>query len=531
MRQKILTAISLVLVLVLSLFIYTYKLNEIPNGFYVDEASVAYNAYSIFTTGKDEFGQSYPILFRLFGSYTPPVFIYLSAILVPFWGMEPYTFRLISALSALVSIVVFILFTKKLELYKLSISYTIATLFYAITPWLVFNARLGYEVTLAYLVFNIGIYFLLCALDKPKNLLWGLPLLSLSIYIAHTQKFLFIVFLFFYFLVFRKQIFTRKNFKILFFSIFATVLLQIPNLTIILTTAFWSKTSILTDKTLIQILENVGSQLMTYYSPKSLFYKLPDIDLQHILPEMSVMYNWMVVPFLIGVYLMIRRVRKNNFKFLALLFLISVFPAALSGYFISIQRALPLLFPLAVVIGLGLDAIAQRISRVIYLGIIFLIITYSLVVLGRSYFILFPKEGAVAWHYGYKELAAYITEHGDKHFTFDNSRNARSYIELLYFLRYPPEKYQNQVNSSYRNQYYQAIPAPDNYYFANIEVRKIDWGKDECLDQIIVGDPLAVSELDIKDHNLTQVEEIEDLAGHAIFKLYATHPAKHCLTN
>ena len=62
-------------ILFIASILYFYKIESLPNGFYVDEATVAYNAYSIEKTGKDIFDQSYPVLFRLLGSYTPPLFI------------------------------------------------------------------------------------------------------------------------------------------------------------------------------------------------------------------------------------------------------------------------------------------------------------------------------------------------------------------------------------------------------------------------------------------------------------------------
>src|SRR3990172_1191580 len=162
MTRKLSTLI-LLLILTFAGFIYFYRLNQIPNGFYVDEAAIAYNAYSILQTRKDIFAQSYPILFRLLGSYTPPLFIYLSVPFITFFGMEPFIFRSISAISALVSIIFFFLLIKKLNILHSTVSLYFATFFYAISPWLIFNARLGYEVTLAFLLFNIGIYFVYIA--------------------------------------------------------------------------------------------------------------------------------------------------------------------------------------------------------------------------------------------------------------------------------------------------------------------------------------------------------------------------------
>ena len=46
-----------------------------PPGLYIDEASIGYNAYSILTTGKDQYGVPYPIWFESFGDYNFRFFI------------------------------------------------------------------------------------------------------------------------------------------------------------------------------------------------------------------------------------------------------------------------------------------------------------------------------------------------------------------------------------------------------------------------------------------------------------------------
>ncbi|HJX01946.1 MAG TPA: glycosyltransferase family 39 protein, partial [Candidatus Humimicrobiaceae bacterium] len=342
---------------------YFCKIGSIPNGFYVDEAAVAYNAYSIEQTGKDIFDQSYPILFRLLGSYTPPLFIYVSAAFIHFIGSDPYVFRIISGISALISIVFFYLTVRKLNIYRESKTALIITFFYAISPWLVFNARLGYEVTLGYAIFNMGFYFMLLAIEKPINLIWGLTILSLSTYASHTQRYLVPIFLLFYFLILKREVINTKNLKLLVFSFLAALIIQIPNLTVINTRAFWVKNARLTEQSTKNIITNIVNQTFSYLSPKSLFYELPDIDMQHTIPDISVMPNFLVIPYLIGIYLMFRRVREKKILLLLMLFFVTLIPAILSGEFISIQRALPFLLPLGIVIGLGIDYIIIKLDR------------------------------------------------------------------------------------------------------------------------------------------------------------------------
>ena len=50
-----------------------------PPGSYRDESSLAYNAYTISQSAKDEYGAVLPLFFRSFGDYKSPTYTYLLA--------------------------------------------------------------------------------------------------------------------------------------------------------------------------------------------------------------------------------------------------------------------------------------------------------------------------------------------------------------------------------------------------------------------------------------------------------------------
>jgi 4-amino-4-deoxy-L-arabinose transferase-like glycosyltransferase len=50
-----------------------------PPAFYLDESSIAYNAWTIAHHGVDEYGVRFPLYFKAFGEYKNPVYIYLLA--------------------------------------------------------------------------------------------------------------------------------------------------------------------------------------------------------------------------------------------------------------------------------------------------------------------------------------------------------------------------------------------------------------------------------------------------------------------
>ena len=79
----------------------------VPPSLNWDEVSLGYNAHSLQQTGRDEWGVVLPSLFRAFGDYKLPVYVYLTT---P-WPMFP---RLTSYLAGILAIVVCYLLSRKL---------------------------------------------------------------------------------------------------------------------------------------------------------------------------------------------------------------------------------------------------------------------------------------------------------------------------------------------------------------------------------------------------------------------------------
>ncbi|MFA6518942.1 MAG: hypothetical protein WCV93_04845 [Candidatus Shapirobacteria bacterium] len=489
--------IALTLLLLFSFFLYTFRLDQIPPSVYVDEATVGYNAFSILETGQDEYGQKLPIYFRFFGAYTPGLHVYFLLPFIKFFGLNPFSIRILSAISGVISVCIFYLLINVFT--KNSKKSILLSAFYAIIPWQVFNSRLGYEVMFAATIFNAGLYFLIK--NQPKLSLLGLVFISLSTYAAHTQRFLVPLFLFVYFIFI-----TRPNLK----SILVLFLTQIPNLLMLFTPAFWIKSSGFSPHFFL-------GQIIGFLSPLNLFFLPNDIDQQHLVPQISLFYWWMILPFIFGLKHLITKPTPAS-KTIIILILTALVPACLSGEFISVQRFLPLLLPFSLIICLGLSKFNNLIS-----GFLFLI---SILLLLRSYFLFFPKLMATAWNYGYQELSLYVSSHPNTRFVIDNTRNPRNYILLLFHLNYSPTLY-HQETGKLAN-YYQNPLYTGNLKFANIEVRPLDFSTDPCIDQILVGDPLSVSPDQAIDHHLTPVFAIHTPQNELVLQALQTNPATAC---
>jgi 4-amino-4-deoxy-L-arabinose transferase-like glycosyltransferase len=119
-------------------------LQSSPPGLYLDEASVGYNAWAVAHTGHDEHGHFLPFYFEAFGEYKNPVYIYALAPLTRILPLTPYTVRLPAALFGLLACTMLALFAWAATRSRAAALLTLATA--GITPWLVQESRLGFEV-------------------------------------------------------------------------------------------------------------------------------------------------------------------------------------------------------------------------------------------------------------------------------------------------------------------------------------------------------------------------------------------------
>jgi 4-amino-4-deoxy-L-arabinose transferase-like glycosyltransferase len=529
----------------LGVFLRFYKLGEIPNGFYVDEATVGYNAYSILKTGKDEYGKFLPLTFRFFGSYSPPLYVYLTAASINFFGLSIFATRLTSVVSGVLMILIVYFLLKSLKIFKDRYSPILGTFLFAVSPWAVFFSRVGYEINLGFTLLLLGILFFWLGLSRQKYLIISLISLSLSTYGAHSERFLVPVFLPLALFVFRKILFSDKYRKSTFWGILAAVLIQIPNLYLLTTPAFNTKAGLFfQDALMIQsqktarilpfiisyplnFIREFFSRFLTCFSPRTLF-SLEDPDLQRSIPTLSLFYSWMAIPYFVGWYRLIKW-KSDLFKNFLFLILFS-FPIAVSLTKdpFSSQRGIHLLLPLIIIITLGLDLIIYRWQKIGFL-VFCLLSLLSLVYLWRGYFVLLPYERARVWEYGYQALAEEIQRRPDKTFVIDQARTKPSYIELAFFLKYSPEKLQKTVDPDIAKNYYSNINFSNDYKFANIETRGISWKEDPCRDLILVGDEFSVSPGQVKEHFLSQVFEIKDPVGMIVFRGFKTNPKQKCL--
>jgi len=135
----------LILIIVLAAFFRLYKIFDTPPSLNWDEVSHGYNAFSILKTQKDEWGVRFPLIFRAYGDYKLPLYIYLTVFSEMVFGLNTFSVRFVSILSGigLVLVAYFI----SLRVFKEKNISLLSAFLVTLSPWSLFplaDRRRGY---------------------------------------------------------------------------------------------------------------------------------------------------------------------------------------------------------------------------------------------------------------------------------------------------------------------------------------------------------------------------------------------------
>ncbi|MBI2008486.1 hypothetical protein HYS82_02410, partial [Candidatus Amesbacteria bacterium] len=124
-------------------------ISDFPPSLNWDEVSLGYNAYSLLKTGRDEWGIALPTIFRAFGDFKLPGYIYADVPFVSVLGLNPLSVRLPSIIAGTLLIILIYLLSRKLSAPPL-----LASLLAAISPWSLFLSRVAVEANLGIFLFT-----------------------------------------------------------------------------------------------------------------------------------------------------------------------------------------------------------------------------------------------------------------------------------------------------------------------------------------------------------------------------------------
>lgn len=552
--KRILIYTFLILSILLAILTRFYKLGEVPKGLYLDEAGQGYSAYAILATGKDEFGMPYPFVFRSFTDFKTPIYIYLITPLIPIFGLNPFTIRFPSFLFSILTIPVLFYLVKILlpKDKRADILAVILTLLISISPWHTLFGRTNFECNVALFFFLSGLLTFYLGLKKPIFLILTSILFAIAIPAYHSQRIITPLTLIYLFVRFRKVL-LDKNHKLFFIIgiIFGSII-SIPTLLVSFTPGFLARAnglnifsgnrylsygflpnlnsliSFIFNNKILLVTRKFLAMYFSYLSPRYMFW-LGDYGPRSSFPELATFFVWQFPFYIYGLYKLIKDKTLGELrKIIIFMLLISPIPGAMTSDPYSTIRALPLVIPQNIIIALGIYSIFEKIKGKLFkcgflLILIFLFI-FSVGKLYSSIIVLNEYYRANEWNYGWKEVVK-ETSKLDKNLPIiiDGQRTGPAYIEILFFKEYDPVKYQSENKEISNSQYYTNMVPNEHKKIDNIETRPINWELDLPIHQYLIGDSLAISDQQIKIHNLKLIKDILYPNGSIAFRIVETN--------
>lgn len=184
-----LQALPVLLIMLLASWWRFHKLAEIPATLNRDEAALAYNAYLLMETGKDEWERRWPLALESFGDYKLPGYPLLLIPSFAVFGLSDFAVRVPAAVAGVLLIGVGYLFAR--GALRLGHWYALAVAgIVAIQPVFIFYSRMAWEANVGLLFFTTAATLLLSTITPQRLRLVGdvsaLVFLLLAIFTYNT---------------------------------------------------------------------------------------------------------------------------------------------------------------------------------------------------------------------------------------------------------------------------------------------------------------------------------------------------------
>ncbi len=315
----------------ISVILHCWDIGEMPPGIHVDEAAVAYNAFSVVKTGADEHGFRYPVFFKSFANYQDPVLIYSLLPFMEFCGMEKWSARLPSAIyHLLASVALFFLVDRIIRSRWISLA---SAFTFSLLPWIFPISRTcigGYMPML--LGFVAAMLFTLGFVGK-KSILTAIPaafFLAFAIYSHHPGRPMAAVFMLMFILSFNVLLLKRiKPFVV--FSVILGILVMPMAIYVLgnpaaLTNRFNAISVWRDNPAPLEVVIRIAHRYIEYFGPQFLFIS-GDGNYAHSTQKTGALFIFLAPFIVLGIIHLAMHMRRNPVYGFLLLLLVS-YPVA-----------------------------------------------------------------------------------------------------------------------------------------------------------------------------------------------------------
>lgn len=430
MRTKILLALIFLFFFVTRV----YKIAQIPPSVYWDEASIGYDAYSISTDLRDEWGNFLPLHFRAFGEFKLPVYIYTAVSFVKIFGLNATSVRLPAVFYTLSTLFVVYLLVKKIT-GKENLGIMSAFIL-SLSPWIFIFSRTGYEATAGLFFFLLATYFFLYSKRKILGLVLSTVLFIASFYSYNSFRVIIPLWLAILFVFrFRDKGELKKRLGVITISVALFLVSLVPVYRLYRYDAGAARLSTVQIKSSGEFLANYFSHL----SPNFLFLK-GDTNARSQIPGHGELFFIDLPLILLGLVVTIKK--KKFYYYLSLIMvLLSFIPAALTKESPHALRSILAAPGFAMLATFGAGFLLDRVKKYQKLLVSGLVVVYlmSFGFYAKDFFTVYADQTAADWQYQYKQIFK------EQKSGLVTDRYAQPYIFALFYQKISPSEFRSTV--------------------------------------------------------------------------------------
>lgn len=200
--------IVLILICMIAIVTHFIYLDKAPNGWHIDEAGAALDAWYIAHFGIDRYGYSYPVLFYNYGGGGQSVlFTYITSVFIKIFGFSLYNVRISAAIMSLMPLMSGIVILKVLNVERRYIN--VFALVYSVAPYFFMVGRFGLDCNLMLGSSSIFLMCLALAIKYNKKILYFISGVTAGI-VLYTYSLSYIVMAIFMILSLCMMLYTKK---------------------------------------------------------------------------------------------------------------------------------------------------------------------------------------------------------------------------------------------------------------------------------------------------------------------------------
>lgn len=484
-KQKVI----FVIITAVAFLLRVIDLDRIPPSLSNDEISIAYDAYSVSLTGRDEHNHFLPLSFQSHNTYKAPLAIYLTIPFVKILGNNEYGARLPSAILGTLTVLILGLLIYQLT--KNSALSLLTSAVLAITPWHIYTSRMALESNIALFFVALGVYLFFWGLEQRRWLIFSFTSFALSLYGYHTE-WVFTPLLILSLLILNYKKLSLKSTACaitLFFIVISPIAFDyLRNLH---QTTRANTEGFIYEESARQVLANPTANIFNkgrllsldilnnyaaYLDPAYLFADGLQIPTSAT-PFKLGLFPIIFLPCLVAGLISLKKYFAKNSSFIYWWALLAPLVPALTRGGVNQVRELVAVLPYGIIIAAGALTLWQlakvkKFYRAAFIILTAVSLTYSFLL----YYVHFPKASGENFQYGYRQIAGYLNAHPgeyqqivvDPWFGPAHQYQGVPHLYLSYFTKLDPAKFLKERRETTEGLSY------DRY-----QIRYINWNSEK----------------------------------------------------